>query len=102
MTEIQHKTFHAASSGLDVLGRARTGTGKTLAFLVPAVESILRHADYDDGSRIGILVLSPTRELAVQIHKQAALLLSAHDNLSSQEVHDNKTFIASTTNYPQY
>uniref|UniRef100_A0A7S1Z3X6 ATP-dependent RNA helicase n=1 Tax=Ditylum brightwellii TaxID=49249 RepID=A0A7S1Z3X6_9STRA len=84
MTEIQHKTFHAASSGLDVLGRARTGTGKTLAFLVPAVESILRHADYDDGSRIGILVLSPTRELAVQIHKQAALLLSAHDNLSSQ------------------
>ena len=38
MTEIQSKTFAAASCGRDVLGRARTGTGKTLAFLLPALE----------------------------------------------------------------
>ncbi|KAK1741035.1 hypothetical protein QTG54_008287 [Skeletonema marinoi] len=42
MTEIQYKTFDAASTGSDVLARARTGTGKTLAFLVPGIQSALR------------------------------------------------------------
>jgi ATP-dependent RNA helicase MSS116 len=132
MTEIQHGTFEAARSGRDVLGRARTGTGKTLAFLLPALESALRsgrvpgpHDEYrgrgeavgggggdgggrrkkgraiagvfdDDGilgdderstgssagtrAGIAILVLSPTRELAMQIHSQAQMLTSSHTN----------------------
>jgi ATP-dependent RNA helicase MSS116 len=117
MTEIQHGTFEAARGGRDVLGRARTGTGKTLAFLLPAIESALRDGrvpgphdwkggassssstddDYDDdrdddddgndggGLRrrrggIAVLVLSPTRELAMQIHSQAQILASSHSN----------------------
>lgn len=40
MTEIQAKTLQPALAGLDVLGRARTGTGKTVAFLVPAIEQL--------------------------------------------------------------
>lgn len=71
MTEIQSKTYAAALSGKDVLGRARTGTGKTIAFLLPAIERILRSPGYDQATDIGILVISPTRELAMQIGNEA-------------------------------
>lgn len=80
MTEIQAKTFDAASSGKDVLGRARTGTGKTLAFLLPAIETLLKQNDFKAGRDIGILILSPTRELAMQIHEQARTILFRHGN----------------------
>ena len=94
MTEIQYKTFDAASTGSDVLARARTGTGKTLAFLVPGIQSALRSGrtpgrhgysvTNEDGSQqrggIAMLILSPTRELAAQIHNQAQALTSSHTN----------------------
>jgi len=87
MTEIQSKTFEAAALGTDVLGRARTGTGKTLAFLLPAVESILRQVDDEKRVRgtsgCEILIISPTRELATQIGTQAAAVLKYHRGLSS-------------------
>jgi ATP-dependent RNA helicase MSS116 len=84
MTDIQSKTFEIASSGTDVLGRARTGTGKTLAFLTPALERVLESNDYKAGKNIGVLVISPTRELATQIGEQAEKLLSYHKGLSCQ------------------
>jgi len=85
MTEIQSKTFEAASSGRDVLGRARTGTGKTLAFLLPAVERILKLPEFLSGDGVGVLVISPTRELASQIADQAEKLLTFHSkNLSGE------------------
>jgi ATP-dependent RNA helicase MSS116 len=85
MTEIQAKTFDAASSGKDVLGRARTGTGKTLAFLLPAIETLLSSAsEYEPGKSVGILIMSPTRELALQINEQAKAIVSCHKNLSTQ------------------
>ena len=84
MTEIQAKTFAAASSGTDVLGRARTGTGKTLAFLIPAVEQVLQSPTYQPGHNIGCLVISPTRELATQIADQAEKLLTFHSGLTVQ------------------
>ena len=76
MTEIQSKTFTPALEGKDVLGRARTGTGKTVAFLLPALERLL--AQPFKGERIGLLVVSPTRELASQIGDQAEKLLKFH------------------------
>lgn len=84
MTEIQLKTFAAASSGRDCLGRARTGTGKTLAFLVPALERLLQLPPMDD--RVGILIISPTRELATQIADQAEKLLTFHKGMNVQVV----------------
>jgi len=109
MTEIQHKTFDAASQGRDVLGRARTGTGKTLAFLLPALESALGNygriagphgyqvTSPDDAHTktggIAILILSPTRELAMQIHNQAQVLLSSHRNTSAPHDDDNENNI---------
>lgn len=85
MTEIQSKTFAAASSGRDVLGRARTGTGKTLAFLVPALERLLQLPPMDD--RVGILIISPTRELATQIGDQAEKLLTFHKDMNVQVIY---------------
>lgn len=61
-TPIQTQTIPALMSGHDVIGQARTGSGKTLAFVLPALEQV-------DPSvrRTQVLVLTPTRELAVQI-----------------------------------
>lgn len=72
MTEIQAKTYDAASQGFDVLGRARTGTGKTVGFLLPALQRLL--AESSKIQSIRMLVLSPTRELAAQIDNQVSEL----------------------------
>ena len=61
-TPIQHATLPLLLNGRDVIGQARTGSGKTIAFLIPAIEQI------DPTKRhVQVLVLTPTRELAVQI-----------------------------------
>jgi ATP-dependent RNA helicase MSS116 len=83
MTEIQAKSYAAALSGASVLGRARTGTGKTLAFLLPIVERLLE-ADldlYKPGRNIGAIIVAPTRELAIQIANQAEALLTFHKDM---------------------
>ena len=82
MTHVQARTIPPLLAGRDVLGAARTGSGKTLAFLIPAVE-LLSAARFGPRNGTGVLVLSPTRELAGQIHGVAAELLSAHNNNSS-------------------
>lgn len=86
MTEIQAKTYAAALSGKDVLGRARTGTGKTIAFLLPAIERMLRSSEYEIDTNVGILVISPTRELASQIGDEAEKLLTFHKDMTVQVV----------------
>src|SRR6202453_1148579 len=75
-TPIQAQTLPAALQGRDIAGQAQTGTGKTAAFLVALFQALLtrpappgRHA-----TSIRALVVAPTRELAVQIHKDAAVL----------------------------
>mmetsp|Transcript_38355 Transcript_38355/g.41580 ORF Transcript_38355/g.41580 Transcript_38355/m.41580 type:complete len:893 (-) Transcript_38355:433-3111(-) len=84
MTEIQSKTFVAASTGNDVLGRARTGTGKTVAFLLPALQRLLNEGKVDDPNSVGMLIVSPTRELASQIGEQAKQLLQYQNGASVQ------------------
>ena len=90
MTEIQSKTWEAASAGQDVLGRARTGTGKTFAFLLPAIQQLLLHPPSPSSNRhdihnnmVQMLVLSPTRELAAQIHEGGVKLTKG---CSSQKI----------------
>ena len=65
-TEVQTAAIPHAVNGKDVVATAQTGTGKTLAFLVPIMDKLLLQAE----SRPGALVLVPTRELALQIGKQ--------------------------------
>ncbi|KAJ1740911.1 ATP-dependent RNA helicase dbp4 [Coemansia sp. RSA 1086] len=66
MTEIQHKALPYALARRDVLGAAKTGSGKTLAFLIPILETLYRRR-WTQLDGLGALVISPTRELALQI-----------------------------------
>ncbi|AOW00924.1 ATP-dependent RNA helicase DBP4 [Yarrowia lipolytica] len=65
-TDVQKRAIPPALQGHDLLGAARTGSGKTLAFLVPVLECLFRNK-WSDVDGLGALVISPTRELAVQI-----------------------------------
>jgi ATP-dependent RNA helicase RhlB len=75
-TPIQAETLPIALAGRDVAGQAQTGTGKTAAFLVALFSNLLRRAAPPTRPVNGVraLVLAPTRELAVQIHKDAQTL----------------------------
>ena len=70
-TPIQQKTVPPVLLGKDVLGCAQTGTGKTAAFALPILQRVARAEDFDEkGARpIRALILTPTRELALQIHE---------------------------------
>jgi len=66
LTDVQRAAIPLALKGNDILGAAKTGSGKTLAFLVPVLEK-LYHARWTEYDGLGALIISPTRELAVQI-----------------------------------
>jgi ATP-dependent RNA helicase DDX18/HAS1 len=95
MTPVQEKSIPPLLAGKDVLGAARTGSGKTLAFLIPAIELLHRMkfkprngkslasplflklmVFYLSGT--GIVIVSPTRELALQIFGVAKDLMTHH------------------------
>jgi ATP-dependent RNA helicase RhlB len=82
-TSIQAECLPIALAGKDVAGQAQTGTGKTAAFLLAIMQHLL-----DKPERPGrkqqqprTIIISPTRELAIQIHKDA-VMLNAHARLS--------------------
>lgn len=68
-TPIQEQAIPLIKSGQDVIGEAQTGTGKTLAFLIPLFEMIDLNQQFPQ-----VLILSPTRELAIQITEEAKKL----------------------------
>jgi len=80
MTTIQNACIPHALAGRDILGAARTGSGKTLAFLVPVLEVLYRNR-YTPLDGPGAVVLSPTRELAVQIF-QVLKVIGKHHSFS--------------------
>jgi ATP-dependent RNA helicase RhlB len=75
-TPIQAQTLPIALAGRDVAGQAQTGTGKTAAFLVALYQALLTRPAASNRSPTSIraLVVAPTRELAVQIHRDALVL----------------------------
>src|SRR5258708_38509349 len=65
-TPIQAQAIPSALEGKDVLATAQTGTGKTLAFLIPIIEMLHR----EPSQKVRVLVLLPTRELAIQVNEE--------------------------------
>ncbi|KAJ3021487.1 UNVERIFIED_CONTAM: hypothetical protein HDU68_009604 [Siphonaria sp. JEL0065] len=81
LTQVQDKTMLEILNGHDCLAQAKTGTGKTLGFLIPSIERVYREAyatnppTLPHPNAVSILVISPTRELAQQITVEAEQLL---------------------------
>ena len=66
-TDIQSQVIPLIRTGVDVIGRSQTGTGKTAAFAIPAIERIDTH---EEKPTLQVLILCPTRELAQQVHEE--------------------------------
>ncbi len=91
-TPIQAESLPILLEGRDCAGQAQTGTGKTLAFLLACMQRILSSSDIE--TRPGkprTLILAPTRELAIQIHKDA-LQLIAHTDLKLAICYGGKAY----------
>ncbi|KAI4201288.1 MAG: hypothetical protein LQ350_003326 [Teloschistes chrysophthalmus] len=78
MTPVQASTIPLFMTHKDVVVEAVTGSGKTLAFLIPIVERLLRLEEPTKKHHVGAIVISPTRELATQIHSVLQSLLAFH------------------------
>jgi ATP-dependent RNA helicase RhlE len=88
-TPIQAQSIPHVLVGRDLMGAAQTGTGKTAAFVLPIIQQILRHASNSASPArhpIRALVLTPTRELAVQVAENAASY-SKHTDLRAAVVY---------------
>ena len=70
-TPIQEQAILPALQNRDVLGLAQTGTGKTAAFALPIIQQLYQDKSHGKRREIKALILTPTRELAIQIHKDA-------------------------------
>lgn len=84
-TAIQAQAIPAIMSGRDVIGIAKTGSGKTIAFLLPLLRHVKAQRPVGGGEGPVAVVMSPTRELAMQIHRECkpfaqtlSLRVSAH------------------------
>jgi len=89
---IQEKTLPLSLRGKDIAGQAQTGTGKTAAFLLATFQHLIN----DESEQVKnprALILAPTRELAIQIHKDA-LLLSKHLNLNLALIYGGTSYKA--------
>jgi len=81
-TPIQALTLPPALKGEDVAGQAQTGTGKTAAFLLVIFNQLLKQKSDNYGKNPRAFIVAPTRELAIQIHRDA-LSLGADTGLKS-------------------
>ncbi|CAE6446046.1 unnamed protein product [Rhizoctonia solani] len=77
MTPVQASTIPLFMKHKDVVVEAVTGSGKTLAFVVPIIEKLIRRETPLRKNELGALIISPTRELAAQIHSIFQLFLDA-------------------------
>ncbi|MBM4244004.1 MAG: DEAD/DEAH box helicase, partial [Deltaproteobacteria bacterium] len=85
-TPIQAKILPLSLAGRDVAGQAQTGTGKTAAFLITVFTRLIEHGQKVTAAAPRALVIAPTRELAVQIAKDAEML-GAGNGLTIQAVY---------------
>ncbi|XP_076957436.1 DEAD-box ATP-dependent RNA helicase 31-like [Bidens hawaiensis] len=89
MTIVQEATLPVILKGKDVLAKARTGTGKTVAFLLPSIEVVVNSSPVGRDQKwppIQVLVICPTRELASQAAMEANKLLKYHPSVGVQVV----------------
>jgi ATP-dependent RNA helicase DeaD len=86
-TPIQAAAIPAVMSGKDVIGQAQTGTGKTAAFGIPAIE----HVNVEDRST-QVLIMCPTRELALQVKEQISKLAKFKKGLLVTAIYGGESY----------
>ncbi|KAF8812465.1 kinase-like protein [Phlegmacium glaucopus] len=85
MTPVQASTIPLFLKNKDVVVEAVTGSGKTLAFVIPIIERLIRRETKLRRDEVGALVISPTRELATQIHSIFSLFLSSQPETNTTD-----------------
>ncbi|KIO26431.1 hypothetical protein M407DRAFT_74493 [Tulasnella calospora MUT 4182] len=83
MTPVQASVIPLFMKNKDVIVEAVTGSGKTLAFVIPIIERLIRREKKLKRNEVGALIISPTRELATQIHSIFSLFLNSQPSLVS-------------------
>lgn len=78
LTGVQERVIPQFAQGIDMLVRAATGTGKTMAYLVPLIERLIYSRSAPDSRAIYAVILVPTREIALQVSLTASHLLAMH------------------------
>jgi ATP-dependent RNA helicase DDX10/DBP4 len=78
MTPIQKATLYYSLSGRDILGASKTGSGKTLCFVIPVLEHLYR-SRWSSLDGLGALLILPTRELAIQVFEVFKQVAKYHD-----------------------
>ncbi|KZO91218.1 DEAD-domain-containing protein [Calocera viscosa TUFC12733] len=85
MTPVQASTIPLFMKHKDVVVEAVTGSGKTLAFVIPIIEKLIRREAPLKRNEVGALIISPTRELAAQIHSVFTLFLASQPRSTEDE-----------------
>ena len=91
LTQIQRIGIPHALAGRDILGAAKTGSGKTLAFIIPVLERLFRN-QWTNEDGLGAIIISPTRELAMQIFEVLKIIGKSHFALSAGLITGGKDF----------
>jgi ATP-dependent RNA helicase DeaD len=81
-TPIQEKAIPEIAAGRDIIAKAQTGTGKTLAFLLPILEKV-----QPELNQVQALIVSPTRELAIQITTELSKLMGVFEGMDAAAVY---------------
>jgi ATP-dependent RNA helicase RhlE len=90
-TPIQAEAIPAIRTGRDIIACARTGTGKTAAFALPMIQKLEESWTAAREIRVRALILSPTRELAIQLHKNIRTF-AVHTELTTLLVHGGTAY----------
>ncbi len=83
---IQQKAIPPILNGKDILGLAQTGTGKTVAFVLPILQHLLKRPSTPSPASPSVLIMAPTRELAEQIH-ESIKMMAIHTSVKSAAVY---------------
>jgi ATP-dependent RNA helicase DDX21 len=78
---IQAQCFEPVVGGRDIVGKSRTGTGKTLAFVLPLAEKLMRENASTSRNCAQVVIIEPTRELALQVEKEIKKLTRSFSSL---------------------
>ena len=101
-TSIQREVIPAVLSGKDVLARAKTGSGKTAAFVLPLLQNLINQGqsakklksldkNIKKSGNVSIMVLAPTRELAIQIREEFERFATGFKEQKTSEIYQGKT-----------